>query len=435
MTNIDNFSKVKSILKGLSFSDCLLAAILIALPSKNIYTSIATIFFVGWALFFAKKSFNFHRIYFLPIAYFIWMTLSLLWTKDFAYSLPGLQKQLPFLFIPLVFFFLTQTSKEILYRILRIYSYGMVLFGLFFLIKGVIRYVQTQNTAVFFHSELVSYEPGAIYISVFTSLAVFYFIQIRNKTKLESFCVLILAILIFLLSSKSIITIDFIIVICYYAFFVKIPSGTKALTILSVSVFLIFSVFYVKKVKERFLIEYETAFIDNTLNSELTKDRQNIYNVSINEAWNKQDFHKNSFFPGTALRIYQMRVFLEMLSEQHIFFNGFGLEASQSYIRQKAREHNLDDLYGDYNFHNQYVQTFAELGIIGFLILISMLIVNLKNAFLHKDFLHITFAITMIMLFLSESFFCRQRGIIFFIILYCLFNSASLHSQQRIKTK
>jgi O-antigen ligase len=425
MTNIYNFFKTKFLLEEFNTTHYLLAIILITLPLRNIYTSIATILFVGWALFYNKRSINFQGIYLWPIAYFALMALSLLWSYNFNASLSGLQKQLSMLFVPVAFFFISKLTKQAFHKIIRFYSYGMVLFGLFFLIKGGIRFMQTNDTSVFFHNELVPLDPGAIYISVFASLAVFHFIQIQNKSNMERFCVFVLTVLIFLLSSKSIITIDFIIVICYYAFFVSIPSGTKTITILSVSLFLFLSVFYVKEVRERFLIEYETAFIDNTLNDNLTKKEQNIYNVSINEAWNKIDFHKNSFFPGTALRIYQLRVFSEILNEEPIFLKGFGLEASQDHIRNKAKQHNLDPIYGEYNFHNQYVQTYAELGIMGFLILVCMLIINLKNAFKHKDFLHITFAITMIMLFLSESFFCRQRGIVFFIILYCLFNSTT----------
>jgi O-antigen ligase len=182
------------------------------------------------------------------------------------------------------------------------------------------------------------------------------------------------------------------------------------------------------------LIEYETAFIDNTLNEKSTNQNQS-YNVSIREAWNQNNFHQNSFFPGTALRIYQLRVFSEMVQENpSLIFMGLGLEASQDFISDKANDHNLNRLYAKHNFHNQYIQTLAELGIVGLIILIMMLFVNLKNAVKDKDFLHITFAITMLMLFLSESFFCRQRGIVFFILLYCLFNSASNEELEEIKS-
>jgi O-antigen ligase len=145
--------------------------------------------------------------------------------------------------------------------------------------------------------------------------------------------------------------------------------------------------------------------------------------VSINEAWNKKDFHHNSFFPGTAMRVYQIRIFFEIVREQGIFLKGLGIENSQKEIRKKSIQYNLSPAYGEYNFHNQYIQTYVELGIVGFVILILMLILNFISALKQKDFLHIAFAITMIVLFLSESFFCRQRGIVYFIVLYCIFNS------------
>jgi len=425
MTKNYRFYNVNFFATEFNIIHCLLAIMLITLPLRNIYTSIATILFVAFSLFFNKPSNNFRKVNFWPIAYFLFMGLSLLWSHNLDRSLSGIQKQLSMFFIPIAFFFLPEVTKKTLNRIIRFYSFGMVLFGLFFLIKACFRYLQVNNTAIFFHNELVPDEPGAIYISVFASLAIFHFIQIKVKSNLDLACIFVLTILIFLLSSKSIITIDFIIVVCYYAFFAPIPSNRKALTILSVSLFVFLSLFFVKQVRERFLREYETAFIDNALNDSWTNENQ-IYNVSISQAWNKKDFNQNDFFPGTALRIYQLRIFSEMVAQQpSILLKGYGLEASQDYIRSKAKEHNINPVFAGYNFHNQYVQTLAELGVFGFLILCTMLYINLKNAFIHKDFLHITFAITMLMLFLSESFFCRQRGIVFFIVLYCLFNTTS----------
>jgi O-antigen ligase len=362
------------------------------------------------------------------------MVLSLLWSFDLSKSLFGVQKQLSMLFIPIAFFYIPMVNKRTIHGIIRIYSFGMVLFALFFLLKACLRYLEINNTAIFFHDELVPEDPGAIYISVFASLAVFHFIQIQAKSNIDRICIFVITLLIFLLSSKSIITIDFVIVVWYYAFFAKIPANTKTLTILSVTVFLVLSLTYVKEFRQRFLIEYETAFIDNTLNEKLTNQNQS-YNVSIKEAWNQNAFQQNSFFPGTALRIHQLRVFSEMVQENpSLIFMGLGLEASQDFISDKANDHHLSPLYAKHNFHNQYIQTLAELGIVGLIILILMLFVNLKNAVKDKDFLHITFAITMLMLFLSESFFCRQRGIVFFILLYCLFNSASNEELEEIKS-
>jgi O-antigen ligase len=55
------------------------------------------------------------------------------------------------------------------------------------------------------------------------------------------------------------------------------------------------------------------------------------------------------------------------------------------------------------------------------LILLTMLFVLLKKAFHNKDFIHFTFSILMISVFLTESFMWRQRGVVFFVLFYCLF--------------
>lgn len=402
-----------------------IVATLVTLPLKNIFISIATILVVVFSLFFYyKESKNYKIAFIVPVIYFLLMILSLFWKENSENSFFALQKHSPMLFVPLAFLCIPKVDKFFTNRVIRAYSFGMVLYAIFFLLQACLRYFELQTSSVFFHTELVPNDPGVIYISVFASFAIFYFIQIESKKAIEKAAIFILALLIFLLASKSVITIDFIIIVCYYALFSKVPSSTKTSTIIAVSLFLFFSVYFVKEVRERFLIEYETAFIDNTLNYELTSESQNVYNVSISEAWNKNDFHNNSFFPGTALRVYQARLFSEAIEEGEILVSGFGLESSQDYIRKKAKENNLNPIYGEYNFHNQYIQTYAELGLFGFLVLMVLLFINIKNAWNQKDFLHIAFSITMIVLFLSESFFCRQRGIIFFIILYCLFNSS-----------
>lgn len=404
----------------------LLVFILTTLPLKNIFVSISIIGFSIVSLFCVRKQNNkFLKSLILPIVFFFLMLASLLWTRDFEKSLFGIQKQLPLLTIPLLFIFLPNFSLKIRNFIFKSYSFSMVLFAIYYLAKAVFRYVENHDTSFFFHMKLVPIDPGVIYMSVFASFALFYFIQIKKRNNLENIGLNILTIFIFLLSSKSIITIDFIIIVFYYSFFTDIPKSTKLTTITSVGLFLFLSIFFVKEVKERFMVEYETAFVDNTLNSSQNSHIKAIHTVSLEEAWKNKTFNQDDFFPGTALRIYQFRIFCEMLREQNIFFNGFGLEASQQQIEDKAKQYNLFYDYKNYNFHNQYVQTFAEIGFFGFLMLVLMLFINIQNAWKRKDFLHIAFAITMIMLFLSESFFCRQRGIVFFIVLYCLFNSFS----------
>jgi O-antigen ligase len=116
-------------------------------------------------------------------------------------------------------------------------------------------------------------------------------------------------------------------------------------------------------------------------------------------------------------------MFFDFLNEEPILWKGFGLNASLNKLLEKEKQYNLYPGYGTFNFHNQYIQVFAELGIIGFVFLLLLVLINTKKAFQSKDFLHIAFAILMISLFLTESFLWRQRGVLFFTLFYCLFNT------------
>jgi hypothetical protein len=110
-----------------------------------------------------------------------------------------------------------------------------------------------------------------------------------------------------------------------------------------------------------------------------------------------------------------------MLAEDSVFFAGYGLNASDFRIRQKQIEHNLFEGYGQKIF-TMNMSGFCRIRVFGLVLLLIMVTINLRNALKSKDFMHISFAVLMISLFLTESFLSRQRGIIFFTIMYCLFN-------------
>jgi O-antigen ligase len=186
--------------------------------------------------------------------------------------------------------------------------------------------------------------------------------------------------------------------------------------------FIIICLLSFSKIQERFKAE---VLVDNNQPYLLN----GVHTVTIQEAFTKEKFSPNDFFPGTAFRIYQARLFFDFLKEEPIFWTGFGVNASGEKIKEKAIQYNVFQGnekmpgYQTKNFHNQYIQNFAELGVVGFLLLIVMLVITLRNAIKTKDFIHFSFAVLMISLFLTESFLWRQRGVIFFTLFYCLFNA------------
>lgn len=402
----------------------LIVIILISIFLPSIIGSITVIVFV---IFSFTGQFKSKKHLFLPIGIYFIMILSLFFTKDYNLTITGLQKESLFLFIPLAFFFLPKFDQKSINIINRWFGLSTVVFALCFFLRAIYRFSKTGNKGVFLFHDLVTLDLNAIYIASFCSLAMFYFIILKNKKTIDFLSLYILVIFIVLLNSKTVFFLDLVLLVWYYMFYSKTSLGVKTITIFFVATFLLLSVFFSEQIQSRLKEEYQTAFVDNTIYKN-SNPNQKAYNVSLQQAWNDRVFNVSSFFPGTAYRVFQARIFFEIIHENKLFYTGLGLNASDVAIQKKHQQYKLFKEYNYHNFHNQYIQFFAELGIFGFLILVIMVIYNLINAIRNQDFLHIVFAVTMIILFLTESILCRQRGIVYFVTLFCLFNS--VHSKK-----
>ena len=395
----------------------------IPLPYK--YNSMALVALCVYTLFtFRKRNFKVNANLLLPIALFALMALSLVWTRDTHASLRALSKGLPLLLVPICFVTLPSFTKEQLQKIIRYYSYGVVFFTVFCLLKSAIRFAFTQNPNVFFYHELVTEDINAVHVSAYVAIAIFYFICQSSKSKRDKAVIALLSVFLILLSSKNIIIVFFGLLTGYYIWHFNSTRKRKILSIGTFSLLLLLVIFSAK-IRDRIWIELDSNSNENSLNYDIGTNTAKVYNVSMKRAWTDDTFRQNDFFPGTAFRVYQIRIFKEMLQEDSIFLTGYGLNASDFRIAEKRIEHQLYEGYEHNNFHNEYVQIFAELGVFGLLLLLVLVIGNMRNALKSKDFVHISFAVLMISLFLTESFLSRQRGIVFFTIMYCLFNAGN----------
>ena len=410
-----------------------LLLMLLVLPLGHAVNSFAVALFILAAILSSKKSeIKLESVFILPIFLYLLMALSLSWSLNTSDTLKALGKVVPIALIPIAFIIMPTFAESSKQKFLKYYSYGISISSFLLLSKAVIRYFIFGNSDVFFYHELVTKEVNAIHVSVFVAMAFFYFLKIKSKLWIDRICMLILVIFILLLSSKNIIVVFIMLTVAFelcnffrnkrksYILLLLIPVGFSVL-------------FFTTNISDRFLIEFQSNEKSGTINQDIGEGH--VRNVSVAEAWNTEKFSNSQYFPGTAFRVYQVRIFCELLQEEPIFFTGYGLNATDSKILAKAKEHTVfmgnatHEGYHDKNFHNQYVQFFAELGIIGFLLIVAMLGINLYNGLYRKDFVHICFAVIMISLFLTESFLARQRGVLFFTAFYCFFNSGLLRQK------
>ena len=433
MENIFNFSKnVFQNLKQEYNNHPSLLFVLLALlciPLGYAFNSISLTLLIIITLFsFKKENIRFDNHLIFPIALYLIMLLSFTWSVEKERTIVAIFKELPLLLFPICFLLFHSFSDFEKHKIIKGFSYGMVAFSLFYLVKAIVKYVINQDPSVFFYHELVTKDVNAIHVSVYMAVSFFYFLVKPIKTNFDKSALALLFLMVFLLSSKNIVVVFIGLLGFYYLFFSKTAKKLRLRNLILILV-LLFSLPFIGKVKERFKQEYETIMTDSSINDVISKGAEKVYNVSIKQAWTNETFKPNDFFPGTAFRVYQFRIFTEFLQEEAIFWKGFGLDASYAKIEEKGVQYNLflgdenQEGYQKMNFHNQYIQTFAELGVFGFLLLLIMLALSIRNAIGSKNYFHIAFSVLMISLFFTESFLWRQRGVTFFIVMYCLLNT------------
>lgn len=363
----------------------------------------------------------------LPIVLFLWMVLSYFWTIDESRTLKAISKEIALFILPITFLVIPSITTNNKQKLLKYYSYSIVILVLYFLSRAIIRYfILNDNRVFFYHGEydddfgLVPKTLNAIHISIYVSLAFFYFFTQKIKSKKNNFLAALLLLFVMLLSSKNIIVIFILLLLSYIFFYSKVANKMRLR-----NVFLIITaigiLFSFGKIKERFLEEFKSNIKLNIGHNINTKQTEQVNYISVYNAWNNEKFSHNDYFSGTAFRAYQTRMFLEFLEEEPIYWKGFGLNASKIKLQEKEKKYNLYPGYGNFNFHNQYLQNFAELGIIGLFLLLLLLFFSFKKAIKTKDFMYIAFTLLMISVFLTESFLWRQRGVMFFTLFYCLF--------------
>lgn len=400
----------------------LAAFVLSTLPLNHAFSSISFGVFIAFCVIcFNKKLLSFPFGLWVLILFFVFVVLSSLWTIDTKSTSKMIGRLAPFIAVPIGFFILkNQIRKEYYDKVFRYFSFSMVFYGIFFLLKAVFRYINTGNKDVFFYHELATSNLNAIYASIFIAFAFLYFLA-NSKKAYEYFLGGFLLMILFLFSSKNIILTTIFISIIWFFFFSDWNRKAKIFSLFGVGIIFLISSKYIS---ERLKHEYDIN-VNNVQTNEL-----GIRNLTIQDVLANSDFSENDYFSGVSFRVFQFRIYNEIASENNSYLLGLGSGAVQDKIDEKFKAYHLHQDYIGLGFHNQYLQTLSELGIPGLLLILITLFIILKRGIQTKDFLHIAFALLMISLFTTESFLGRQRGILFFVMLYALFYSRSLVSKE-----
>ena len=384
----------------------LIIFIICCLPLPFFVSNIFYFILIIYSLFYAVKNRikpNFSTYFFVFFAFYLLMILSYLWTIDKELTVAGIVQKSAFLLLPIVFSIIPKFNYQETNKIFRYFSFSTSFFALFFIGNGVLHFYNSGSSENLFNHQLVSpLNLNRIYVSLFTVVAIFHLVYNESNSLVNKLLLILLSIFLLLLSSKTIIiTTILIFLILGHKEILSITVKNK---IFFSSLFLVMAIFYTKH-NPKFYTE--------------------LIPKKFKEVFEKEDFQNNYYFNGSELRMLYTRFLYEFEKEEDILFTGFGLNATQKKIQEKCLQYKIPKSYGiEFNFHNQYNQILAEIGVFGLMLLISILFLGFKEFIKQNDKFSIAILIVFTALFITESLLNRQRGIYFFIIIYLvLFNS------------
>ncbi len=351
-----------------------------------------------WIFSFSFKE-KFQALFSQPLAivmmlFYLLHLISMAYTENTSVGWNDLLLKTSLFLLPL---FITSTffiSNHKRFQVLKVFALLMMFMAASDIILSSIRYIETSRSEVFFYVELTHFLPRQPhYVSWYYSFAVFIAAHqvLTNQGKkfwwLAGMVLLLISLV--LLSSR----------IFYIAF----------VLVFTVSTFKLFNANLLSKSRLRLLILGTSFFLLCILMIPNTSSR-------IIDAKNEFESFVGVSSKHTNPRAHLWNHGIQLILKKPIL--GYGVGDARGLLTKSFEGNKSDFFKNNHNFHNQYLQSWAEVGILGVLFLIVLMMMPFLQKNQHPLFL-IFLGLTLIG-FLTESMLERQAGVIFFAFMYPL---------------
>ena len=385
------------------------------------------------------------------ICFFCFYAISFFWSENETVAITDTILKLPLIILPLIIFSQKSLTQKQLNKVFLFFSIGSVIINLICLTDAYFSFVDTNQKNEFYYSKLpVNMHPA--YQSMFTCFSIVLFVYLFLKEKVISnwmayVLVAIQMVFILLLSSRMQILIMIVVIPIYLILFNYYKKKTLLGLCYTVLIFVLG--YFIIKTPSTLNNRYSTTVsqigsigIDNdnsdprkfiwTKGLELIKKNWAIgvgsgdakaslvarFSKSI-----KNDFELQNLLDSTVFEIQKNKQLFNLLEGKAFENNLTHDEQLRKYAKfslDRKNNHYKTAYRNEYNFHNQYLQTFAEIGILGLLLLCIILAYPFVIAIKNRDYLTISFLFIIGSSFLTESMLERQAGVVFFAFFYAL---------------
>jgi len=361
------------------------------LPPILLLLSSATYFFGNKPVKDQKPDLKFFAVFSLP---FFFLLFSLIYSSNIAYGIKKMETELPILVIPLAFFILMNNYRiepKLFFNWIKLYISCATLYAIYVLVSIILDptpffkdFYSNKFRNVVKSLEIAPQHP--IYASIFFALAivfgVFFFRKIFNRKIWGFVSVTLNAILLVMLSSRSVILALMITLFLLFLLVFRVTFKRKMLIVVTLffSILILFS--YNRRMQE--LLKFDTY-------TRLDRNFSTGFRVAITECSFK-------------------------LIRQNPWW-GYGIGDVQQQLNDCYKEISPLLLEKTYNSHNQYLDFWLKTGILGFIYFLSLLFYLFRYGIKHKNYLPGLIVLFYAAVFLFENVLDRRSGVILFYFL------------------
>ncbi len=377
-------------------------ASIIHIPILNIARIYLVIWFVAGLLFFLyhrKVTYELFHLKWLIFPLFLLVHIvSLLYTQNLSKGLFDIEVKLSFLVLPFLFYLLSMYFSQFVWvaKMKRLYLISTSLIVLFLTFRAIYRYVNTKQIACFFYNELSAmYHPS--YLAMYITLSVIFLLEMWfSKKSIQQGFWFILWIAFFLvfqyfLSSKAGILVTSIVLFLgsWYAILIR-KIIHKSLIIILVSVIFVY-------------LGIHDNYRFHSVSQSIQSAEQNVQTTESN-----------------AVRILVWKAGVDLIAQHWLTGVGCG-DIKDVLINEYAKRNMQGAIERKLNLHNQYLETWLSTGIVGLILLLTLLLYPLYKAWQSRNLSWLLFIVAVSLNFLTESMFNTQAGVIFITYFYTFF--------------
>lgn len=337
-------------------------------------------------------------------ALYVFYLIGMVYSRNMDYGLFDLQVKFSLILFPLIFATVDRDFpfQKLMTDVYKAFIAGcvagtLILFGI-----ALYDYIRSQDPAVFFYthfSRFINPSYLSMYLNLAVSILAYYLI--RNEHPLTNKIRILLVVLVFYFSLVT--------------FLLNSKAGIFSLLFLSLLIILYFLIVHRQLWKGILLlflavISFYALFTFLPTTADRFKKTQSVLSEQKQSSTKKME--------SNSERLDVWKAGIEVIRKHPVFGVGTG-DVKDALLSEYQKENKLFVYNMRLNAHNQYLQTYIALGILGALLLIFLLVLPGWMAIRRIHFIYFSFLAVFAFNILVESMLEVQAGVVY----YAFFNA------------